>query len=424
MTEDPAERSPEPTESAASREVTRGAGPAGSRLRRSFSAEVVDDIMRDVVPVITWAKFNANPLVNLNEQLMKQQKWLSSLVGAGIVPNDLSTNPASVIASGLKPFAEMQKSLRGSSETDFFSGVAAQQRRLIDAVGPQVATSIWSHFANALKPATDWQKSLLNAASVGSWLGPAFDSDWFNRLMSPLTPGALDGFRRLLESARPKNWAEVDTEQAQSLVAAGWPIIWVPRSDLVTALIVAPDDASRREILLEHSDDIIDDVGNAIGDLKSEQLAFLGGLAMQAVSCARLGEFGAAQATATAVADTAIRKFWKLNAREVRALGRPDFDDVPIRSLPRALCGAILARVFEQFFVERGDPEPDSYNRHASIHGASEKQYTTVNALLGLMTAASLLCQVDHEVSAKRDRSEAPAVAAASARSSQTPLRR
>lgn len=412
MTEVPAERSAEPAEGAASPQATNYAGSAGTRRHHGFSAEVVDDIMRDVLPVINWAKLNVNPLVNVNEELMKQQKWLGGLVGAGIVPKDLSANPASIMASAIKPFADMQKSLRWPLGIDFFSGVAEQQRRLINAVLPKFDSSIWSGLAGALRPATGWQKSLLNAASIGSWLGPASDSDWFKRLMSPFTPEALDGLRRLLESARPTNWAEVDTEQAQPLVAAGWPIVWVPRSSLVTALIAAPDDAARRAVLLEHADDIIDDVASAAGDLKSEQLAFLGGLAGQAVNCARRGEFGAAQATATAVADTAIRKFWKLNAKEVRALGRPDFDDVPIRSLLQALCGAVLARVFEQFWVERGDPEPDSYNRHASIHGASEKQYTTVNGLLGLMTA-SLLCQVDHELSPKRDRSEAPAVAAA-----------
>ena len=412
MTLDPAERSPESAEGAASPKATNGAGSTGTRRRRGFSAEVVDDIMRDVVAVTDWAKFNVNPLVNISEELMKQQKWLGGLVSAGIVPKDPSANPASIMASAFKPFADMQKSLRWPLGIDFFSGVAEQQRRLIDAVLPKFDTSIWSGLADALRPATDWQKSLLNVASIGSWLGPAFDSDWFKRLMWPFTPEALDGLRRLLESARPTNWAEVDTEQAQSLVAAGWPIVWVPRSNLVTALTAAPDDTARRAILLEHADDIIDDVASAVANLKSEELAFLGELAGQAVNCARSGDFGAAQATATAVADTAIRRFWKLNAKEVRALGRPDFDDVPIRSLLRALCGAVLARVFEEFRVERGDPEPDSYNRHASIHAASEMQYTTANALLGLMTGASLLCQVDRELGDQRFRSEVPAVAA------------
>lgn len=413
MTEDPADRSPALDERAASPQATNDVG-SGTRRHRGFSADVVDDIMRDVLPATNWAKLNVNPLVNINLELVKQQKWLGGLVGAGIVLKDLFAGPASIMASALKPVADMQKLLHWPLGVDFFSGVADQQRRLIDAVLPKFDTSIWSGLADTLKAVNaDWQKSLLNAASIDSWLGPAFDGDWYKRLMSPFTPEVLDGLRRLLDSARPTNWTEVDTEKAQSLVAAGWPIVWVPRSNLVTALIAAPDDAARRAILLEHADDIVDDVANTVANLKSERLAFLGDLAGEAVSCARNEKFGAAQAAATAVADTTIRRFWKLNAKEVQALIRPDFDDVPIRSLLRALCGAVLARVFEQFWVDRGDPEPDSYNRHASIHGASEKQYTTVNALLSLMTAASLLCQVDRELGDQRVRSEVPSVAAA-----------
>lgn len=69
---------------------------------------------------------------------------------------------------------------------------------------------------------------------------------------------------------------------------------------------------------------------------------------------------------------------------------------------------SILANAFARFRAEKGDPEPEIYNRHASIHAASERQYTTVNALLGLMTAALLLCQVDKELGSQRARIETP----------------
>jgi hypothetical protein len=397
MTEDPADASPE-----------HGPDSARTRPHHGFSAELVDDILRNALPVIDWGKFN--PLVNVNRELVKQQNWLNGLVGSGIVPKNLIANPvAGFIASTVKQFADMQESLRRSFGADLFSGVAEQQRRLIDAVMPKVDTSIWSGLADTLKVANaDWQKSLLNAASIGSWLGPDIDGDWLKRLISPFTPETLEGLRRLLESARPDNWAEVDTEKAQSLVAAGWPLVWVPRGSIVAALLAASDDAARKTIILDHADDIIDDVAAVVEGVKSEELAFLGDLAIEAVNCTRNGQFRAAQAAATVVVDTVIRKVLKLDYNQVRAHARSDFGEVPLRLLVGALCRAALAWAFEKFWVDRGDPEPDSYNRHASIHAASEKQYTRVNALLGLMTAASLLRQVDRELSAKRcpDRDE------------------
>jgi len=357
-------------------------------------------ILSDGLPVIDRPKLNLGPLAKISEQLTKQEKWLSSIVASGLVPKDVIGNSAASITAVLKPLADMQESLRRLLAVDSLSGMAEKQRRIIAAAIPAGNTSVWSGLADTLKAANaDWRKLLLKMASIGSWLGPAFDGDWFKRLMSPFTQELLGGFHRLLESARPANWAEVDTENAQALVAAGWPIVWVPRSNVVAVLIAAPDDTARRNIIMEDADDIIDDVASVVGSLRSEELAFLGMLAEDAVNCARNEQFRPAQATATVVADTVAGKVWKLNSYKLSEFARTDFDDVPIRSLLRTLCVTMLARAFAKFRVDKGDPEPDSYNRHASIHGASEQQYTTTNALLGLMTAASLLCQADWELS-------------------------
>jgi len=413
MTEDSADISPYSAESK-SPQVEGETRSAYARPRRGFSAEMAASILGDGLPTADWPTFNFNLFANISQQLTKQQNWLSGIVAAGVVPKALIGNPAGSVTAALKPFADVQESRRRSLAVGLFSGMVEQQRRFIAAALPEADTSIWSGLADRLKGANaDWQKPLLKIASISSWLGPSFEGDWFNRLKSPFTPEVLDGFRRLLESTRPPNWAEVDAENAQALVAAGWPIVWVPRGSVVGALIAAPDDTARRHIVMENVDDIIDDVANAVGNLRSEELAFLGNLAGEAVNCARNEQFGAAQATATVVADTIVAKVWKLKSNELWELARTDFDDVPIRSFLRALCVTTLARAFARFRVERGDPEPDGYNRHASIHAASERQYTTVNALLGLMTAASLLCQVDRELSERRTLSEAPAAPAA-----------
>ncbi|MHB1535066.1 MAG: hypothetical protein ACYC1D_10790 [Acidimicrobiales bacterium] len=319
------------------------------------------------------ATFNLSRFANVSQQLTLQQNWLRGIVTSGLVPKDLIGNPAASIRATLKPSADMQYPVRKSIVCGSFSEIAERQRRLIAAAVPKVDTFIWSGSADTIKAASaDWQEPLPKMVSIRSWLGPTFEGNWFQRLVSPFTPEVLDGVRRLLESARPPNWAEVDTEKAQALVAAGWPIVWVPRGSVVAALIAAPDDTARRKIIIEQADDIADDiaddVANAVGNLRSEELSFLGSLAEEAVHCARNEQLGAAQATATVVTDTIAGKVWRLKSHQLQELARRDLDDVPIRSLLRVLCCAVLARVFEQFWVERGDPEPDRYNRHASIH--------------------------------------------------------
>jgi hypothetical protein len=225
------------------------------------------------------------------------------------------------------------------------------------------------------------------------------------------TPELLERLHQSLRIGRPHNWEDtIDDEAAESLAAAGWPIVWVPRSSIVAELIKAEDDTARHQLLVTRAAQIFE---TALELVEAEELHFLRRLATEAVSAARQDLLAAAQATAAVVADTSCHDFLGLTRNgEILSKANPDIDSVPIRGLLKMLCLAIIAATFATFRPENGDPVPDEYNRHATIHRASEPQYSTANAVKAIMTAVIAVCQIDHELG-RRDPHEDDEEAAA-----------
>ena len=217
------------------------------------------------------------------------------------------------------------------------------------------------------------------------------------------TPELLEQMREWLQVDRPQNWDDsIDDEAAESLAAAGWPIVWVPRASIVAELVEAEEDAARRAPGRARGTDF-DDCDRALNSIEAEELHLLGRLAREAVAAARQDLLGAAQATAAVVSDTSCHDFWGMTRNgDILSNANPDVDDVPMRGLLKILCLAIIAATFATFRPENGDPVPDEYNRHATIHRASEPQYSKANTVQAIMTAVVAVCQIDHEL-ARRD---------------------
>jgi hypothetical protein len=240
-------------------------------------------------------------------------------------------------------------------------------------------------FSAALGPAQSVIESLVEACKLPSW----FDSEFFRDLVSDTS----------IHAYRPDNWDEtVDDESAQALICAGWPLMWAPRSNIVQQLIDADDDEARKAIVLAHADEILSDCAEALDMIDQEDLLFHRGMTTEAITAARSNLLKAAQSTAIVAIDAACLMHWKIKVGPQLKQTVQSVGDIKLRDVLRALCLAAVAVAFTTFRVTKGDSVPVELNRHASIHAASEVQYTDVNALLAIMMAVSVLRTINHDM--------------------------
>ena len=59
---------------------------------------------------------------------------------------------------------------------------------------------------------------------------------------------------------------------------------------------------------------------------------------------------------------------------------------------------APIWQAYQQFYVEKGDPVPRTFSRHATAHTVSPRQYSRRNAIQGLLLACSLIYFFNEQV--------------------------
>ena len=121
----------------------------------------------------------------------------------------------------------------------------------------------------------------------------------------------------------------------------------------------------------------------------------------EAIDVAQGGKWLAAQAAATIVCEY----LWVGSHADLIVLSEvyPPVPEDPMSITMRMLRPMFVVNSAEQawkrFWVSKGDPVPKQFNRHASTHMLDEDQYTTRNALVGVMLAASLMREVQELIS-------------------------
>ena len=215
-----------------------------------------------------------------------------------------------------------------------------------------------------------------------------------------LSADVLEKWRRI---GYPPNWdCDVDHEAATALVAQGWPLTWVPRSEIVNALLAAKSDSDRDRILLENVDDLLDDCEQALVSIEQSELDFFVSMAIETLATARDRRLKPVQAASATLVESVCRQFWGLDGPAIRNQESLDVYDLPISQFFWGLCMVALAAVFTRFYPATGEPIPTRYNRHATVHVVGPDQYTDVNSLCALLSAVSLLCQADADLTAGR----------------------
>jgi len=206
---------------------------------------------------------------------------------------------------------------------------------------------------------------------------------WAERLSDILRP---------LRERLPPNWpGDIDLGQVQAVIQDdGLPLVWVPRAEVVTILLAAPDRAARVEVLLAHEQEITADCRTVLGGISHETLSGQLPLAVKALEAFEAGHHEAAQALAAAVTETAVTHALG-NYKKARQRAVFDPGKVTLRQLRVQAALAPIGPFYTAWYPSSGAPAPEALSRHVTIHQADQRHYTRGNAAVAALLTTSVL---------------------------------
>ncbi|WP_217182709.1 hypothetical protein [Streptomyces sp. AC495_CC817] len=194
----------------------------------------------------------------------------------------------------------------------------------------------------------------------------------------------------------PPNWrgAEIPDLRDVQHIAEEERIafVHVPRASIVTLLLAAPDAPTRRALLEEHADSIALDCAEIAATMSTPRGREYGRFLALSVDALRAGHTAASQALSTNLVDTLGGTYitpetfghrWKV------LVGKNLRTKVLAQTLRTSLVLLPLSAAYTSY--DPGAEIPEEFSRHATSHGVSARQYNRANAVLSLMSAASLL---------------------------------
>jgi hypothetical protein len=240
-------------------------------------------------------------------------------------------------------------------------------------------------------------------ASIGSEV-LKFQQQTFEALKSIHIPtDLLAGVREVVAGLFPSNWPHrlPDMTRIEQIIEKdGIPVVHVPRSEIVQAIMDAADYDARVRILEERADDIASDCEEALARDYDAALEKQLPLAQKAVAAYQAGHFEAAQALAVSVCDTYLKKMFVQKSYDAMqtALAVDKSDNMAVAvafNFHYALASAV------PFLVKwmPGDPgePPTTFSRHVSIHNANIEQMTKRNATIAIMLVTSMSVGIDYQ---------------------------
>lgn len=230
---------------------------------------------------------------------------------------------------------------------------------------------------------------------------PKFD---FTSLLPKLNIGPA--MRALLEQIRerlPPNWpTDLDEDRACAIIQEeGIPLVWVPRSNIVTELVDAADWASRVAILLAHQDELVEDCRTVLGDIHHKTLLRQLPLAERAVDAFAGGHGEAVQALAVVLTESIVSWAIEVDSSDVKKEGSRykairkevlfDPDLVPLFVLRLRAALAPIGTFYTAWYASSGTPPPEKLSRHVTVHQADPGHYTAGNAVVAVLLLVSVM---------------------------------
>lgn len=193
----------------------------------------------------------------------------------------------------------------------------------------------------------------------------------------------------------------------------GIPLAWVPRREIVRALVAAPTIRMVSNLLTDQAALIVDDCAEVLSHCIDKRLQGQAPLAEAAVAAYRAGHTEAAMALAVSLGEPLaawastprVRSFDSWAAQEAwlqrrRRVGKYRWAELELEADPdprfrftEQLVMAPIPRFFTPWFPRSGDAPPEALSRHVVAHQPTAQHFTAENSLVAIMLMASLLRQ-------------------------------
>lgn len=203
-------------------------------------------------------------------------------------------------------------------------------------------------------------------------------------------------FQEAYEEGVPSGWQMLETGQMLVVIdlmaRTGWCLTTSPPAEILVRLLSMSDDEAG-QLLLAAEPRILDDLDRELRAIRSDALPTYAAAARQAWEAHTSGLFIASQATSTATLSALSDARGPLAIKNLGAarnrLERLDIEDAGLREIRFYAVARAVAAALRNF--PPGAPEPARFNRHASAHGMSARQYTQLNSLTSLMLTCGWL---------------------------------
>ena len=215
--------------------------------------------------------------------------------------------------------------------------------------------------------------------------------------LRPLMAEVAKAFAPLIDRIReslPPNWPpDIDLDALMTAIRDdGLPLVWVPRAEVVSNLLAAPDRTERVQVLISHANEVIKDCRATLSEVTHSSLSGQRSLAEKALAAFENGHYEAAQALAVVVTETAVTHFFQgKKYADIKKEVNFDPERVYITQLRVQAALAPIGVFFTAWYPSSGAPAPEALSRHVSVHQADEKHYSRGNAIAAVMLVISVL---------------------------------
>ncbi|MFI7025124.1 hypothetical protein ACIBMZ_20645 [Micromonospora sp. NPDC049900] len=228
----------------------------------------------------------------------------------------------------------------------------------------------------------------------------------------------LHGLRehmQLLAEKLPPNWrgTGISTRVAWPVLQEeGIPLVWVPRAEILTELLNAPDRDARLKILVARDIAVADDCRAALAEVTHPELAEQVPLGVKAIEAFAARHYEAAQALAVVVVETVVTRLVEPKEqlpgerkskyqRIAAALKVDDVKELTVGSMRFRAAMAPIGPFFVPWYADSGMPAPKELSRHVTVHQAHVAHYTPGNAAVAVMMVASVLRAIQEQLEAE-----------------------
>lgn len=199
----------------------------------------------------------------------------------------------------------------------------------------------------------------------------------------------------------PDNWSDEIDDQLEDLAAMindeGIPAAWVPRREILDALLAAAPGDDRSEILIARRTDILEDCRVALEGVDDDFLAPLLPIATKVLAACRDGHWEVGAISAVAVVHGVVEGLRWVYDRQRVATHHAFSAEAPLGRMTEMATRAPLVLFYDDWNPESGKPRPQHLTRHVVSHRLGPDQVSERNCVIAVMLMASLIVTV-HEL--------------------------